>query len=161
MRKLLLIIMAFMGVVFVSRAQEGFSVKAGYNSVNIDVDGFGSESEGGLFVGAGYNFVLDDKFDIEPSLLYSFVDDLNAIYIPVMGKYKVSEKFNIQAGPQVNWIVEDGEGDGKFGIDLAAGAGFNITEQFFAEARYGFEIIRDIDNVNINTFTIGLGYRFL
>ena len=160
MKKFALSIFALVAFTVSVQAQEGLAVKAGYNNVTIDVDGFGNESEGGFFFGVGYNFDLEESFDIEASVLYSFVEDLNSLYIPVMAKFAVAEGFTLQAGPQINFLLEDEIDDGKFGLDLAAGVGYEFTENIFAEARYGFEIARDIDDVNINTLTIGVGYRF-
>ncbi len=160
MKKYFFVLAAMLVFAVTANAQEGFSVKAGYNNVSLDVDGFGSASEGGFFIGAGYQFEIDEQWDIEPSVLYSVVEDLNSLYIPVMVKYEIAENFSLQAGPQINYLLEDAIDDGKFGLDLAVGAGFNFTENFFAEARYGFEIARDIDGLNINTLSIGIGYRF-
>ncbi|WP_340076555.1 porin family protein [Leptobacterium sp. I13] len=161
--KKLLFFAAFAAFAFVQTAnaqREGFSLKAGYNNVNIDIDGLGSDSEGGIYFGAGYQFSLSETFDFEPSALFSIVEDLNALYVPMMFKYYVADKINLQGGPQINYILEDDVDDGKFGIDLAGGVGFDFTSNFSAEVRYGFEVIRDLDDVNINTFTIGIGYRF-
>ena len=148
--------------------QEGFAAKAGFNNVSINVDtgdsffGDASDSELGFYVGGGYNFELSEDFDIEPSLLFSFVDDLTSLYIPVMFKYKVADKFNIQGGPQINYLLEDLP-DGEFGLDLAIGGGYQINSNWFVEARYGFQVSRGGDFgdfVDINTLTIGAGYRF-
>ena len=147
-------------------AQEGFSAKAGLNNVSIslDVDEFGSVSTSnlGFFLGGGYNLELNENFDLEPSILLSFVNELTSLYIPIMAKYKITETFNIQAGPQINYLLEDVP-DGALGVDLAFGGGYNFTENWFIEARYGFELMRGGDYgeaVNINTLTIGTGYRF-
>lgn len=166
MKKLFIITVFVLGLTIQTNAQEGFAAKAGFNNVSVNVDTGGlfsaSDSELGFYLGGGYNFELDEKFDIEPSLLFSFVSDLTSLYIPVMGKYKISEKFNVQAGPQFNYLLED-VNDGKLGLDLAVGAAYNIDSTWFVEARYGFEISRGGDfgdSVSINTFTIGAGYRF-
>lgn len=140
-------------------AQDGFSVKAGYNSVSFDFGGV-SVSEGGFFVGVAYQFELSEEIDIEPSVLYSLVSDLSSLYVPVMVKYNLSEEFNIQAGPQINYILEDNFDEAAFGLDIAFGAGYSFSEQFFAEARYGLQVSRDLEGVDVNTFTIGVGYRF-
>ncbi|AKA34027.1 porin family protein [Flagellimonas lutaonensis] len=159
MKKTILTVLAVCALAFTAAAQEGFAVKAGLNNVTIDVDGFGSESELGFYLGGSYTFETSGEIDIEPSLLVSIVDDLTALYIPVMAKYNISDQFNLQAGPQINYILEDNFDQGAFGLDLALGAAFNITEQFFVEARYGFEIVRDLENANINTLTVGVGYK--
>ncbi len=168
MKKLFICCLFSLSISLASYGQEGFSVKAGVNNVSISIDtnddffGDSSDSELGFFVGAGYNFVASETFDIEPSILLSFVDDLTSLYIPIMAKYKVSEDFNIQAGPQINYLLEDLP-DGEFGLDIAFGAGYQIDANWFVEARYGFQVSRGGDFgdfVDINTLTAGVGYRF-
>ncbi|WP_460218713.1 outer membrane beta-barrel protein [Psychroserpens sp. MEBiC05023] len=159
MKKLMLLAaVAVFGLTNVT-AQEGFSAKAGFNSVSFEFAGV-SVSESGFYIGAGYQFEVSEDFDVEPAVLYSSVSDLSSLYVPVMAKYNVSEDFSIQAGPQVNYILEDGFDDGAFGLDLAFGLGYNITEEFYAEGRYGLGVVRDLDDVDVNTITIGVGYRF-
>jgi opacity protein-like surface antigen len=166
MKKFVIVLVFTVGLTMNTYSQEGFAVKAGFNNVSINVDSGGffdaSDSELGFFVGGGYNFVASEQIDIEPSLLISFVDDLTSLYIPVMAKYKISDKFNVQAGPQINYLLEDLP-DGEFGLDLAFGGGYNIDSNWFVEARYGFQISRGGDFgdlVDINTLTVGAGYRF-
>ncbi len=162
MKKVLLIaalVLAGYGV----NAQEGFFAKAGLSSVSLKVDlgefGSASDSEIGFFAGVGYNIEASETFDIEPSVLFSVVQDLTSLYIPVMAKYKVSEDFSIQAGPQINYLLEDLP-EGEFGLDLAFGVGYNFTEKFFADARYGVQISRGLDGFDVNSLQIGVGYRF-
>ena len=160
MKKVLVVALVLIG--FSMNAQEGFFAKAGLSNVTAKVDIFDesvSESEMGFFVGVGYNFDVSDDFDVEPSLLYSLVNDLNSLYIPIMAKYEVADEFTIQAGPQINYLLEDMT-QGEFGLDLAFGVGYNFSEQFFADARYGIEVSRDIEGFSLNTLQIGVGYRF-
>lgn len=167
MKKLGVIALFVLGVTFSVQAQEGFAVKAGINNVSasIDLGAFGgntSNSELGFYIGGGYNFELDDTWSIEPSALLSIVSDLTALYIPVMAKYEIAESFTIQAGPQINYLLEDVP-DGAFGLDLAVGGGYQINDNWFVEARYGFEVMRGGDFgelVDYNTLTVGAGYRF-
>ncbi len=166
MKKLLITAVLVLSIMMFTHAQEGFAAKAGFNlvTINVDTPGFFDEddSELGVFFGGGYNFELSEEFDIEPSLLFSIVDELTSLYIPVMAKYKISEKFNIQAGPQINYLLEDLP-DGEFGLDLAFGGAYKIDSNWFVEARYGLQISRGGDFgdlVDINTLTFGAGYRF-
>lgn len=149
-------------------AQNGFSAKAGLNIVSVSIDlgsAFGgsvSNSETGFYIGGAYNFEVNEKFKVEPGLLFSLVNQANAVYVPVMGQYYFSEDFYAQAGPQINYLLEDVD-DGAMGIDLAIGGGYNITDTWFVEARYGFEVFRGGDFgefTSINTLSIGGGYRF-
>ena len=111
MKKFGVIAFFVLGVTFSVSAQQGFAVKAGINNVTAKVDlgsfGDASDSELGFYVGGGYNFELSDKIDLEPSALLSIVSDLTSLYIPVMFKYEVVESFNVQAGPQVHYLLED------------------------------------------------------
>jgi opacity protein-like surface antigen len=167
MKKLGVIAIFVFGITVSVNAQEGFAVKAGFNNVSakVDLGAFGgnvTNSEFGFYVGGGYNFELDDTWSLEPSALLSIVSDLTSLYIPIMAKYEVAESFTIQAGPQINYLLEDVP-DGAFGLDLAIGAGYQIDDNWFVEARYGFEISRGGDfgdSVDYNTFTFGAGYRF-
>ena len=166
MKKLLITAVLALSLTMTAYAQEGFAAKAGFNLVTINIDSPGffddDDSELGFFLGAGYNFVVSEDIDIEPSLLFSFVDDLTSMYIPVMAKYKISDQFNIQAGPQINYLLEDLP-DGEFGLDLAFGGAYNIDSNWFVEARYGIQISRGGDFgdlVDINRLTFGAGYRF-
>ncbi len=161
MKKVVLVAaLALLG--FSVNAQEGFFAKAGLSNVTAKVDFLGtsvSDSEMGFLVGVGYNFEVSDTFEVEPSVLYSLVKDLNSLYIPIMAKYKVADEFSIQAGPQINYLLEDLP-EGEFGLDLAFGVGYNFSEQFFADARYAIEVSRDIEGFSLNSLQIGVGYRF-
>lgn len=139
-------------------AQEGLGLKAGFNSVAYDA-GAVTITETGYYFGAGHQIELSEKFDIEPTVLYSAVNKLSSVYVPILLKYNISEDFSIQAGPQVNYIVEKGFSQGALGIDIALGAGYTILKDLCIEARYGLQVSRDFDGADINTLTIGLGYR--
>ena len=142
-----------------------WSVMAGLNNVTVKVDvpGFGSasDSELGIFFGGGYEFEVDEKISLEPSVLFSFVSDLTSLYIPVMAEYEVSENFKAVAGPQLNILLEDVE-DGATGVDLGLGGEYTFSGGWFAFARYAFQISRGGDFgvlYNINTLTLGVGKK--
>ena len=133
-------------------AQDGFSAKLGINNVSVE-----GEGETGFYLGAGYQFELTETIDLEPALLFSSVEDLNSVYVPIMFKYGVTDQMSLVGGPQINY-VNDFE-DAAFGIDLALGLTYDVSDEFYVEARYGFQIARDTE-FNLNTTSIGLGYRF-
>lgn len=153
-----------------ANTQEGFSAKAGINIVSVKFDGLNllgfsydfTESETGFYVGGGYKFPVSDTFSVEPAVLFSLVNRATSLYIPVMGQYYFTDNFYAQAGPQINYLLEDID-DGALGVDVAIGGGYNINEEWYVEARYGFEVFRGGDYgefTSINTFSIGAGYRF-
>ncbi|OBX26963.1 OmpW family protein [Gelidibacter algens] len=157
-------------------AQSQFGVMAGYTNITAKVSFEGnsiSGDESGFFIGGVADFEISDKFHIQPEVLYASANDVSFLYIPVLAKYMVSEEFGILVGPQGNLSLEEAEdGVNSFGIDLTFGANYKITQNFFLEARYGFEITNrysksgdfDLDGGDlkgtINTLHIGVGYMF-
>ena len=131
-----------------------------------------SESETGFHIGAFADIPISEAFGVQPELTYTISGDVSLFNINAIAKYNVSEKFNIQLGPQVGFVGGD-FGDGLDDIDdttkvnfqLAIGAGYNINENIFVQARYGFQLNNhytgdaDID-IDVNSFTLGVGYRF-
>lgn len=162
MKNLFLTLVTVLSALTSIYAQEGFSVQAGLSLVNASVEIEGekaSDSETGFFIGGAYQFELSETIAVQPAVLFSSVKDLSSLYIPVMFKYHITEQLDVQAGPEVNYLLEDVD-QGAFGIDLALGATYDISDKLYATARYGFEILRDIDDFNLNTLQIGIGYNF-
>ena len=139
----------------------------------------------GFFIGALVEIGVADKLSIQPELFYGGIDGEGAIFIPVMAKYYVAEKFNIQAGPQLDFItgLNDLEKEiiNSTGFSLGFGAGFDINDNFAVQARYNVGFNNRIDgditgfldgldipfvgnlinpDLKVNTFQIGLVYSF-
>lgn len=129
-----------------------------------------SESASGFYLGLFAEFDVSEKFKIQPELLYAATskdgETGNEIVVPVMGKYYVSEKFNIQAGPQFDYIVDESEGVNKLGLGLGLGLGLDISDKVFASTRYSLGLTNRLQDApsglttRFNTFQVGLGYRF-
>ena len=182
-----------------SNAQETkFGVKAGVNLHTLTGDVEDQSSKIGFQAGAFAEFKLSDKFAIQPELLYSTQgtkfeegDDeikynLSYLNIPVMAKYYVAEKFSLEAGPQIGFLlsakgkydfVEDGvsvSGDEDikdsfesidFGLNF--GAGYDFTENLSAGLRYnlGLSNIAKTEDGNDSkvkngVFSLSVGYKF-
>ncbi|MEZ0129910.1 porin family protein [Flavobacterium sp. LBUM151] len=109
---------------------------------------------------------------------------LSYINVPVMFKYYVAEKFNIEAGPQIGFLTSaktttkldgfSGEHDMDvkdmfesidFGLNL--GAGYNFTEHFSVGARYNLGLSNiaktesgDNTKLHNSVFSLSVGYKF-
>ncbi|MGB3776052.1 MAG: outer membrane beta-barrel protein [Leeuwenhoekiella sp.] len=157
-----------------------FGLTAGFTNIDLKVkdgtnDDFSlSQAESGFYVGALLDIAIADNFNVQPEVLYARVEDANFIYIPVLAKLYIQESgFHVLAGPQANLFIDDvGEGINTFGLDISFGAGYDITEHFFVDARYSFEVTNRITNeardfagandasLRANTLNIGVGYKF-
>jgi opacity protein-like surface antigen len=185
-----------------------YGIKGGLNVSNFsgDTDGVDLKSRLGLNIGAFVEVKLSDKFSIQPEVLYSqqgaklvitgnFNDGYNItsykaadkenlayINVPVMFKYYAIEKFSIEFGPQIGFLVSEkakikAEGitieesdteyykKGDFGLNF--GAGYDFTESIFVGARYNLGLTNigttapGNDGKNHNgVFSLSLGYKF-
>ena len=162
---------------FMVNAQESkFGITAGYQSSSFEISGGGvdlSTDASGFFLGFFSQFSVSENLSIQPELHYSSVSDdgesVGDLIIPVMLKFHVSEKFNLMAGPQFDYLIEDDtEGIKKFGMGLGLGLGYDISENISIGARYslGFDRLDDegVDldgaSIKINVLQLGLSYSF-
>ena len=176
-----------------------FGAKGGINLANIVGDDAGDAN---MFVGFNAGFFVEipvtDKLIFQPEILYSaqgsksegIIDGYNVdatlkfnyINIPLMFKYQVADKFSLEAGPYVGFLVsakvkaevsgfgsatEDAKDLFKstdFGLGL--GMNYEFSDVIFANARYqaGLTEIGDSEaggnSVKNSVFQIGLGFRF-
>jgi opacity protein-like surface antigen len=168
MKKLFLA--AFAVFAFTSVNAQDFGVFANYASNSFD----GGDSASGFNIGVLAGFEVSEKFSVQPEVAYtsSSVDDAsyNLINVNAMAKYSVSEEFSILAGPQIGFasgdipdVLDDAFGDdfSSMNLQLAIGAAYDITENIFVQARYGFQLNEHVDGIGaVNTINAGLGYKF-
>lgn len=203
MKKIMLTAVAVMAFAFSNAQETRFGVKAGANLSNFSGDVEDTKSLFGFHVGGFAEFKLSDKFAIQPELLFSTQgakseesgdgfkvenkSNLSYINVPVMAKYYIVEKFSVEAGPQIGFLVSakekseatiEGLGsvstdeDAKdfyesinFGVNF--GAGYDFTENLSVGLRYNLglsNIAKTEDGedfkVNNNVFSLSVGYKF-
>ncbi len=177
MKKLLLIAgIAIFGLGNVNAQENSYGVTAGFQSTSLNLS-LGSISENstdsGYFIGLFAEFSLSENLSLQPEFHYSCIfndgESLSDLIIPVLLKYNISEKFNVMAGPQFDYITDgDIENFKKFGLGLGVGLGYDITDNILISSRYSFGISNRVDMPEIpadftakfNILQIGLGYRF-
>ena len=159
------------GSFFIATAQSfTFGAKAGFLYITEKVkveDVSDTNGEAGFYIGGVADLEISERFDLTTELTYGYTSDEQFIYIPLMWRYYTGEKFNLQAGPQVSFLLgSTGREFDNFGLDLSFGLGYDIDESFFVEARYSFEVTNRFkgsgdDKRRFRPVSIGLGYRFL
>ena len=177
MLKTIMCAMAFTMLSLSSVAQEStFGLIAGYLNAEFKVSeetvSF-SDDGSGFYVGVLADFELNEAWHLVPGVNYGRVEETNLLFIPVMAQYHIANSgVFLQAGPQATLNLEDdpGEYTNTIGVDAAFGVGYEINENFFVEAKYALELtnrfadrVREMDDdfkLNLNTFTVGVGYKF-
>lgn len=159
MKKVFLSIVAILAFGFMNAQTVKFGVKAGLNVSTITGGYYSGGSKVGFHVGGLAEIGINEKFAIQPELLYSMrgasysfigVDEkLNLSYVelPVIVKYYVIEGLSIEAGPQVGFLtsaqakadgdsedVKDGYKSVDYGFNI--GAGYKLKNGIMFQARY-------------------------
>jgi len=154
-------------------AQEiDFGLKGGVNLANVGGDADGLESRLGLHLGGYTTIAVNDRFSIQPEVLYSTQGaqsenlsevklNLDYVIIPVLAKIAITDGFSGYLGPQVGILtraeVKDNEGSdnvideyksGDFG--LAIGLGYEWSNGFNFSGRFNYGL-SNIDNVFNNS----------
>lgn len=179
-----------------------FGVKAGLSAETLigNIGGIRNfKSKLGYTFGGFADVNLCKKLSIQPELLYSWLGaksdgtinlggskydvkgvlDLSYLNIPIMVKYYVADKFNLEFGPQFSFLLDvkssvtyDGitykiakESFETSDIGLNIGGGYDYTKHISLGARYSFGL-KDIQKISDNeslknsvaSFTVG--YKF-
>ena len=197
-KSVLVIAMMIMSTTFIS-AQEYiyFGVKGGVNFSSFNGDGYDDfvnpEERTSFHLGLLAEIPVSDRFSIQPEVLYSAQgydiasidggDDieyqLDYINVPVLAKVYLFNRFSLEAGPQIGFLVHEEvdsnpTGDGgdfnlnddqfkKVDFGVGIGASYKISN-FFISGRYtlGLTDIYDIDGVDAKNSVIqaGVGLMF-
>lgn len=197
-KSVLVIAMLIMSTTFIS-AQEYvyFGVKGGVNFSSFSGDGYESfedpKERTAYHLGLLAEIPLGERFSIQPEVLYSAqgydiasLDDaddiefqLDYINVPILAKFYLFNRFSIEAGPQIGFLVNEevdfnpGDDGGDVNLDddqfksvdfgVGLGASYKISN-FFISGRYnlGLSDIYDQEGVDAKNSVIqaGVGIMF-
>lgn len=185
MRKIFFALAMIAGINSSAEAQiVRFGIKAGPNFANFsgDVNNINYKSRTSFHAGIIAEIKTVGNFAIQPEVLYSSqgaevdgVGDFNLDYVsvPVMAKYYIlADKLSLEAGPQFSFLVNERDeaftdittkGDNNaFDLALAGGVGLDITNSFFAQARYTIGLTDASEDAKLQNavFQLSLGYKF-
>ncbi|KIA99210.1 hypothetical protein OA93_06155 [Flavobacterium sp. KMS] len=202
MKKITLSIVAVLAFGFANAQEVKFGVKGGINLSTLTGDVEDASSKVGFQVGGFAEIKLTEKFSVQPEVLYSLQGaksegsefgytskstlNLSYLNIPVMAKYYVAEKFSLEAGPQIGFLLSakddtkvtvDGESSSEkinvkddyksidFGVNF--GAGYDFTENLSAGLRYNLglsNIAETVEGENYkvknSVFSLSVAYKF-
>lgn len=197
-KSVLVIALMLMSTTFIS-AQEYvyFGIKGGVNFSSFSGDGFDAyddpEGRTAFHLGLLAEIPVGERFSIQPEVLYSAqgydiasLEDANDIEyqldyitVPVLAKFYVFNRFSLEAGPQIGFLVQEevdfnpSEDGGDIDLDddqfktvdfgVGLGASYKISN-FFISGRYniGLSDIYDMEGVDAKNSVIqaGVGLMF-
>lgn len=158
MKKIVLSLVAIMAFGFANAQDVKFGAKLGFNFSTIS-SLEDSETKLGLAIGGLAEIKLNEKFSVQPELMYSMLGaagkgstesvELGYVVMPVMAKYYVADKFSLEAGPQIGFLafakiasttsnqtidVKDLFNKTDFGMNF--GGNYDFANNFSAGVRY-------------------------
>ncbi|WP_298421232.1 porin family protein [uncultured Kordia sp.] len=157
--------------------------KVGLNFANIYGDNTGNIDPITSIINFGIvgEISLSEKFSFQPELMYSVQgysvsDDvvaLNYFNIPLMGKYYLSKKLSVEAGPQIGFLLS-AKDDGRsvtdnfktldFGVNVGVGYELNNGLNFGVRYNLGLSNINDVsgssNKIRNGVAQISVGYFF-
>jgi hypothetical protein len=186
----------FIAITFSAAFSQGVSggLRLGMNIANqtssLNGISISADSKIGLMAGAYLTIMTSEKFGIQPELVYSQYgssatsngqsasNNFNYLSLPVMLRYNVAEKLNLQVGPQLGMLLSATRTSGSSSIDLkdqasgidfgaAFGLGVDLGD-FNLGARYYLGLTNLEKNSSIqgltvkttnNTIQLFVGYR--
>ena len=185
MKKILLTAAAVFAISFANAQDVKFGAKAGLNLSSL-ANAEGAKTQVGFHLGGYATISVSDKFAVQPELLYSAQGakfeggslNLSYINIPVMAKFNVADKFNLEVGPQIGLLmsatakssagsldVKEGYKTMDFGLNF--GAGYDVAENINVGLRYCLGLsqlekeLASGETATKNTnIQLSLGYRF-
>jgi len=155
-----------------------FGVKAGANFSSFS-DASNVSNKTGFLGGIFAAVKFGDKLAIQPELLYSQQGaefdtgkiDLNYVNVPVIVKYYLFQGFNLQAGPQFGFVVDDNvskvfnnvtEAE-SFDLTGVLGLGYDFAFGLRFDGRFNFGLSDTFSEGKgkNSVFSLALGYSFL
>lgn len=168
---ILIVLTAFLTTSVISQEID-LGLKAGANFASItDASNLLTSNRTGFLIGVFAGVKFSDKLGIQGDLLYSQQGanldpkdiNLNYINVPIVLKYYLVQGFNLQAGPQFGFIVDDNIEAESFDLAGVLGLGYDFPFGIRIEGRHNFgltDVFNSIKGKNSVT-SIAIGYSFL
>ena len=187
MKKAHFIAMLLISTVCTVNAQKiSIGAKAGLNLATVTGDDVEAKMRTAFHVGGMAELPVTDKFYVQPELLFSSqgytLDNgndgkgiLNYISLPVIGKYYVTDKLSIEAGPQLGYLLSANIKDDStkndikeyfktIDVSFGIGAGYKLDNGLNFSAHYNLGLINILDSseesAKNGVFMLSIGYFF-
>jgi len=167
MKRVSLLMLAFIALAVTGTAQIKFGAKAGVNLAKVAGKTEGEkesfDSKVGMHIGGVVEIPVSEKFSVMPEVNFdqwggqleesgmTLSMNLSYINVPILAKYNVGG-FGIYAGPQIGFLMsskyklddEEEDIEGLKGTDFGAvfGAEYNLAYGIFLSARYNLGLTR-------------------
>ncbi|WP_347921863.1 porin family protein [Pontimicrobium sp. SW4] len=182
MKKLCIAVVAIFFAGSLNAQSLKFGVKSGINVATINGGELNVDSRIGFHIGVVSEIEINNKFSIQPELMYSSQGaeedivqvKLDYLLLPLLAKYHIVNGFSIEVGPQFAFLVNDEielDNDNQsvfdtdsenFDLSASFGLGYQLKSSLFFQVRYNLGIIPVVENPDVTNgvFQLSAGYQF-
>ena len=176
--KILLFFLLIPNILIYSQSVK-FGIKAGLNYANVVGSEIKTNAITNYHAGVVAELNITKGFAFQPELIYStqgaiykttvedFKNELGYITLPLMLKINFSDSLTLELGPQAGFLLSeknkfDTENSKTFDFSANAGIGLKITDNLFAQARYGLGLteIKTDSKIKNSVLQLSLGIMF-
>lgn len=174
MKKLIFFFIAIATTGIISAQGIDLGIKAGANFATI-TDATDASNKTGFTAGVFAGIKFSDKVGVQGDVLFSQQGakfdtgevDLNYVTVPLVLKYYLTENFNLHAGPQFGFLIDDNldpllEAE-PTDVSGVVGLGYDLILGLRLSGRYNFgftEIVANDSGKN-SVFTLAVEWSFL
>ncbi|WP_298555759.1 outer membrane beta-barrel protein [uncultured Algibacter sp.] len=153
-----------------------YGVRAGYTISHLDFQENAPISENkhrnSIYIGFLANIGLSRTLSVVPEIQFSGEGareeelQLDYIQMPILFRFRFSEKFHAGIGPQIGLKVhKTDDGMKNLGYSTVIGADYKINYAIFVDVRYNYGISNVFDEVSgivakNRNIQLGIGYKF-
>jgi hypothetical protein len=179
MKKVYVLTLVILSIIQTNYAQEiKIGAKAGINLASVTGNDIDAKMRPSFHIGGMVEIPVSAEFYVQPELLFSSqgykvnsnnaTGVLNYINLPVIGKYYVTDKFHVEAGPQIGYLlsatikVDDVVSNGGGGVESpaeSAGKSSSIKASTNASSAAIEQDIKEFFKSIDISFGIGAGYK--
>ena len=138
------------------KAQAQFGVKGGVSGTffNEDQQQFGENPtlEIGYFVGVFVDVPMNERFHLQPEIVFKGVGDFQFLNAPIYAEYYVAEDFSLLVGPSINYFFDLFVNSFKVRADICAAFRFSEPLELQLKYTFGFE------ELSPNVLFLGVAY---
>ena len=152
-----------------------YGVRAGYTISHLDFEGtptMDNKHRNSMYIGFLANIGLSRTLSLVPEIQFSAeganAEPLNLDYIqmPVLFRFRFSEKFHAGLGPQIgSKVYKTDDGMKNLAYSAVIGADYKINYAIFVDVRYNYGIRNVFDEISgivakNRNIKLGVGYKF-
>ncbi|MEL6812368.1 MAG: outer membrane beta-barrel protein [Bacteroidota bacterium] len=155
LKKIWISIFLCLGVSTLLNAQIDLGVKGGLNLTffNENQQQFGQDAtaEVGYFGGLFLDVPINERFHIQPELLYKGVGEFQFLNAPIYAEYYVANNVSLLVGPSLNYFFDFFTNKFKVRADISAA--YHFSEAFEANLKYTL----GLEELSPNVLFLGVG----